>query len=348
MEKKNLEKGDLIEVSETETSIVLSPVSLGLSHRRKEIEEFRVSEKPDDLEWKIMSSYLSGCLHARFHRVDGEEFSAEQITTANNTIQRLRGIESTINQKELEFVDVVDYENVNLYEEIKRMFKVLKAMLEQNRTLLRSFKLFNVVADSLHRHWTFEKEQVNPISFYIHRVASIELRFPDLFIKAMEEPVDSQHVAIITYILERVGDVIFGMAQSIVQIYAPGSVAEILLAYPPSYIEEQIGSKNASLKDLLGVMEEPMKYFLLKNIELSKMLDSSEDIVCSKNAKEGLTLRKSIKTWREKFDREIVGVAKEIGNVSLLQTIFAIAFRLRELSTYIESLSSRTLQFYYI
>ncbi|MEM3564671.1 MAG: hypothetical protein QXR19_15675 [Candidatus Jordarchaeaceae archaeon] len=347
-EKKNLQKGDLIEVSETETSIVLSPVSLGLPNRRRDIKEFNVSEDPEDLEWKIMSSYLSGCLHARFQRLDKKEFTAEQITTANNTIQQLRGIESAINQKELEFIDVIDYEDINLYEEIERMFRVLKAMLDQNRTLLRSFKFFDVVADSLHRHWTFEKEQVNPISFFIHRVTSIELQFPNLFIKAMKEPVDCQHVAVITYILERIGDVIYGMGQSIAQIYAPRSAPEILLTYPPSYIKEQIFSQMDSSKNILENIEKPMMYFLSKNIELSQMFENSENIVCYKNAKEGLNLRKKIKAWRENFDQEIVHIAKDLNDVFLLQRIFPIAFRLRELSTYIESLSSRTCQFCYV
>lgn len=347
IEEKNIKKGDLFDVAETKASILLSPTSLGWLHRRKKKEEFNVSEKSEDLEWKILSSYLSGCLSARFFRSDGKEFSADQVTTANNVIQMLRGIESTIDQRELEFVDVVDYENVNPYDDVRRMFRVLRAMLQQNRTLLRAFKLLNVVCDSLHRHWTFEKEQVNPISFYIHRVVNVQLQFPDLLIKAMKNPMDCQHIAMITYILERIGDVIFGMAESITQIYVPGIVAENLLAYPPPYIENQITSMNESLKNLLDIIEKPMKYFLTKNVELSEMLEDSEDVVYSKNAKKGLTLRNSLQTWRTEFDHEIAEVAKEMEDVFLFRSIFPVAFRLRELSTYIESLSSRTCQLYY-
>jgi phosphate uptake regulator len=346
-ENRNLKKGDFIDVFETETSILLSPVSQSWSYRRAKKEELKVSEGPEDLEWKIMSSYLSGILHARFQRMDEKDFSAKQITTANEVIQRLRGIESTINQKELEFVDVVDYENVNLYDEIKRMFKVLRAMLEQNRTLLRSFKNPTIVADSLHRHWTFEKEQTNPISFYIHRIVSIKLQFPDLFVKTTAKAVDCQHAAIITYILERIGDVIFGMANAILQIYAPHVDTGNLLAYPPSYIEEQLKPRLASLQNLLAKMEEPMNFFLQKNSELARMLDDSEKIVCLKDAKFGLNLRKAMETWRTDFDQEIVDIVNNINEVSLLKSIFPVAFRLRELSTYIESLSSRTCQFYY-
>lgn len=346
-ENKNLKKGEFIDVFETETSILLSPASLSWAFRRAKKAEFKVSESPEDLEWKIMSSYLSGILHARFHRIDGKDFSAKQITTANEVIQKLRGIESTINQKELEFVDVVDYENVNIYDEIKRMFKVLKAMLEQNRTLLRSFKQLTVVADSLHRHWTFEKEQINPISFYIHRIISVKLHFPDLFVKTIAEAVDCQHAAIIAYILERIGDVIFGMAEAILQIYAPDVNTDNLLAFPPSYIEKQLKQRFASLGNIFAKMEDPMHYFLQKNIELARMLDESEKIVCLKDAASGLNLRKNIEIWRADFDQEIVDIVNNINEVSLLKSIFPVAFRLRELSTYIESLSSRTCQFYY-
>jgi len=347
IETKNLKKGDLVDISETDSSILLSPISLSWSRRRDLKQTFEVSESSADLEWKILSGYLSGCLYALFCRKDGKEFSAEQITTANDIIQRLRGIESSINQKELEFIDVVNYETINAYDEIKRMFKVIKALLQQERTLLKSFRLFNVVADSLHRHWTFEKEQINPISFYIHRILSVELQFPDVLIKSMENPVDCQHVAMVTYILERIGDVIFGMAQNMSRIYVPSNVVDDLLAYPSVYIENQIKTRHAFLKNIIDNMEEPMDFFAIKTAELHKMLDGSEEIVCTKNANKGLLMRDSTKRWRTKFDEEIVKVVSRIGDPFLLQSILSIAFRFRELSTYIESLSSRTCQLYY-
>ena len=344
---KNLKKGDLVDVSESTASIILSPASLSWSNRRKEETEFKVSEKPDDLEWKIMSAYLSGCLRARFSRLDEKGFSENQITIANEIIQGLRGIESSINQKELEFIDIVDYENVNLYDEVRRMFRVIRAILEQNRTLFRSFRLLRVVADSLHRHWTFEKEQINPISFYIHRIVSVQLQFPDLFMKTIQNPVDCQHVSIITYILERIGDVIFGMAESACQIYVPKTVTMDLLTYPARYIENQISSNNVVLKDVLNAIEKPVSFFLEKSTELSRMIEDSEKMVCSRDAVRGLQLRTLMEKWRGQFDREIVDVIGKINNVAVLQKIFPIGFRLRELSTYVESLASRTCQFYY-
>lgn len=347
IDNRKLRKGELIDISETETSILLSPSSLGWAYRRAKRVEFKVSESPEDLEWKIMSAYLSGILHARFQRIDEKGLSEKQITTANEVIQKLRGIESTINQKEIEFVDVIDYENVSIYDEIKRMFKVLRAMLEQNKTLLRSFKQLTVVADSLHRHWTFEKEQVNPISFYIHRIVSVKLQFPDLLVKTTLDTVDCQHSAIVAYILERIGDVIFGIARVMFQIYAPGMNADELLAYPSSYIEKQLKNQFPYIEKTLAKMEKPMDYFLQKNIELAEMLDESEKIVYLKDAKSGLSYKKEIEKWRSNFDREVVDVINKIDDVSLLKCIFPIAFRFRELSTYIESLFNRTCQFYY-
>ena len=345
--EKNLQKGDLVNVSKSRASIILSPASLSWSNRRKEEKEFEVSEKPEDLEWKIMSAYLSGCLSARFSRLDKKDFSEKQTTIANEVIQGLRGIESSINQKELEFVDIVNYDNVNLYDEVSRMLRIIRALLEQNRNLFGSFRLLKVVADSLHRHWTFEKEQINPVSFYIHRIASVQLQFPDLFARTIQNPVDSQHVSIITYVLERIGDVIFGMAENACQIYMPKTTTTNVLAYPASYIEKQMNSNSVALKDVLDAIEKPMRFFFEKNIELSRMVEDSEEMVCSRNAFRGLQLRSSLKKWRRQFDREIVDVIGKIGNASVSQKLFPIGFRLRELSTYIESLASRTCQFYY-
>lgn len=344
---KGLTKGEFIDISQSKASLVLSPDSLNWSNRRRKEREFKVSEDAYDLEWRIMSAYLSGSLRARFSRSDGSDFSENQITVANEVIQKLRGIESSINQKELEFVDIMNYENANLYDEVRRMFRVIRAILEQNRTLLRSFRLFGVVADSLHRHWTFEKEQINPISFYIHRIASVQLQFPDLFSKTIQNPIDSQHVSIITYILERIGDAIFGMAESICKIYLSELTTVELLAYPSSYIEGQISSNDIALRNTLNIIEKPMSFFLMKNRELSKMFEDSEQIVCSKDAFEGLHLRKSIKKWREQFDRDMVNAIGKTNNINVLQGISSIGFRFRELSTYIESLASRTCQFYY-
>jgi hypothetical protein len=338
---KSLKRGALLDIYEGPNYLLVSH-SLNWKGKSENPIEITVTQEPSDLYWRILSSYIHGCLMVRLVRDNRTQFSTSQLIAANETLQKLRGIEPTINQDEIEYVDITDYEKTKPFEELGRMFKAIAFLFHQNRLLLEPGNDTQTFADSLHQHWISEKEQINPISFYIHRIVNVILEYPNLSgFCSIPSLTECQFIGVVTYILEKIGDTLYAVAQNVAELCSANS-SEIgqRLNYPPEHIKKRLHKVTST------EISRALLLFRSRSDQLFNFFNQAEKIVLAREPGQAIRLAQEIKMWRnEMTDRPAV---ERLDDLATAKCLFAIQNRLAELSSYVESLANRTCQFYYV
>jgi len=337
----SMKKGDLLDVYGAESYLLLSP-SLKWKMTRENPVEILATDDPGDLYWRILSSYVHGCLRTRIMRKDGKQFDTKQLMMANEILHKLRGIEPTLAQDQIEYLDITDYEQTRPFVELARMFKTIGLLFEQNRLLLNPDYHFETLADVLHQHWISEKEQVNPISFYIHRILNVVLEYPELCpVNNIPSLGECQFVGLVTYVLERIGDTLYAIGEHVAELSLsdPSQAGEIM-KFPPEYIRRRL--RRTRSEDV----SRALALFQSRITELSNLIRIAERVVSTRNPAEAMRLAEQVRKWRA--DMRVAPVrTQRLADPVPVRSLFAIHNRLGELSSYLESLGNRTCQFYH-
>jgi len=337
----SMKKGDLLDLHEAENYLLLCR-SLKWKMAREKPVEILATGDPGDLYWRILSSYVHGCLRTRITRKDGEQFDTKQLTMANEILHKLRGIEPALGQDQIEYVDITDYEQTRPFVELSRMFKTIGLLFEQNRLLLNPDYNFETLADVLHQHWISEKEQVNPTSFYIHRIVNVVLEYPELCpVNDIPSLGECQFVGLVTYVLERIGDTLYAIGGHVAELSLsdPSQAGEIM-KYPPEYIRRRL--RRTRSEDVSGALT----LFQSRITQLSHLIRVAERVVSTRNPGEAMRLAEQVRKWSA--DMRVTPVkTQRLADLVPVKSLFAIHNRLWELSSYVESLGNRTCQFYH-
>ncbi len=336
VERLMITKRDLLSITLAKDYLLISPSTRSQNEREIPEADLRVPPEPDALQRTIISAYVSGTLSARFSRTDSRPFSAEQRVRANEALRKLLGIEFNMLDSEIIFYDLTDYSRFDTKNEMERLFKTVRAILKLTRDLLRTDprEMFPL-AHLLHDHYVIEEEQVDPMTFHIHRSVNVLSQHP--FLGAPTSTFgETQFVGIVSYILERLSDTFYGIGGLVAQILDPDRRTD-LLRYPVEFIIEKISEemKPKQKNQLLGLST------YAQSVEhLGNFLESAQRVVCQLDLKESLDLQKNILKWRESF-------SYSDSSQALTANALLVRYRLREASTYIESLANRTSQFHF-
>lgn len=307
----------------------------------KKVKKKEISIKTEnDKEVKniILSTYVKGYEEIRLIK---DNFNVGQQTIASTFLRQLPDVIPIIEEKEISYKSRVGYDmsEKRFEENLSLLFRKNSEIIEHTTKLLTYHANPQMVTHEIRMVYSIEEEDIDPLTFQMIRAFSN-------FAIPCENICDIQYYAMVGYILERIGDTLYGIAELVCDIY---SIQKDEMNYPQKILIDKV---TKALRDQKNSIPTTLVKFYIDTLKKSNMhLQSLEEIVYNKDGRKALSMGEEIKEFREemekKFLKEIENLQHNSEGYNTPPQVFIVGYRIRELLTYIESLCGRTNQFYF-